>query len=298
MKKLLATLFFLALSISVGKSQEVTFTPDNKLPYEFLLLVDYLQKTELSFAEKLILQNNIQTIDYFLSTLEFKESFFIIKSEVYKSVLRNKPEQEISKDAYKKTSLTKLEGLITAQKAAHPYVLWLLNSIKDDFISLTNQTAYQAYILQKTGGVEVTDLALASFERRMNFILPFVDYFNETKPENWERLIKKVALNTVESIAIYGMYQVRFSSFTYTAPTNLDSRELKFFKKVVLAPVVTPTPVSAEAVVEDALKKEISESQEVQNETQWVPKDDNLFPTPDPNYVPPASLPAPVDGWE
>jgi hypothetical protein len=298
MKKLFIILFILLNFSPFARAQDVTYTPDNKLPYEFILLVDYLQKSQLSFAEKLIFQNNIQTIDYFLSHLEFRESFFIIKSEVYKTVLRNRPEQEISKEAYKKTSLTKLEGIIAANKSIHPYAQWLITSIKDDFTSLTNQTAYQAYILQKTSNVEVVDLALGAFERRLNFVLPFVDYFNETKPENWDRLIKRIALNTMERIAIYGLYQMRFSSFTYTSPTNLDARELKFFTKKIIAPVATPTPVSAEAVVEKAIQKEEALEAKASDEAQWVPKDDLLFPTPDPNYIPPTTLPSPVNDWD
>jgi hypothetical protein len=303
MKAILILLFsiFQFASAKTDINKRKFLVPKSNLPVEINFLIQSLHMSKLSPIEKRILDQSLIKMDQAFEQLSKEEIFFIIKTEAYKSVLKNKPDLQIQKASYNKKILNYFDSYIE-KDAISPFAKWALYSIKSDLEELLESSLFATWLVRKKYNNPL-DNKLRRLEKKLNLLLPWYEYIKMTEPKDFDAGLKDMMLSLLDKINLYTLQLLSYSSPTPIEISPLrptfkffEEREFDLEKK-------TEFVQTLEKVVDSVLKdqKPVTLPTPVND---WLPKDDGslpenarAYPTPDPNYKAPEDLPKPVDDW-
>jgi len=137
-------ILFIASPIVVAKEY---FKPKAKLPLEFELILEAYQSNDLSKEESIELADLIKSFDFHFSKYNNSELSLLIKSSIYKSLLRV---------PYNKNTFLDASNFKTLQenykKLNTDFSKWITSSLFKDVDLLFSSSAYKDYLIQKSEG--------------------------------------------------------------------------------------------------------------------------------------------------
>lgn len=278
MKTLFFSLFLLGLTVNC-QAEDIWVGNKNKIPSEFNYLLESLQKTEFTPAEKRSLSSTLKELDAEFTLMTKEEIFLIIKGEIYKTVLtyhkgsHETPLEEGQLEQLKKALLEKGPKL-------NAFALWLMIALKSDVEVLLNHPKISPL---KVGAKDKEQLRL---KKKMSLITPWVQKFlsmevdefhNELRPIIWD------IFNRIENSARLFVLVGRFEK------SKDNEGKLSFFS------LKDASTSETFPELDNWLRRQNSEKvdKEENKSDEWQPKD----ALKNPNYVPPKVLPKPVDDW-
>jgi len=297
-------LFILTINPLAAVEQPIILAKDH-LPYEFKLLTSATNRYMTSVNEHYELVEDLKIIDAALSPMKKEEQFFFIKSEIYKEILRSKPDTNPPTRYIDPKTLTDLDAKAFEFKD-NEYVSWLIQSIRDDLTPLLSSSMRNTYLFQIQSKTPITDMELTKYQRKIKILLPWAVLFLQKSPDEIDVFCKDLVKRSLASIKLS---LVEFNKINKTKLPSLVSDIYKLSNFTVRNQAQIAAEKSGE-LEKELLETDFNKSEAKIAKDGWVPRteDDNLqnnaalnpdpFPTPDPNYIPPVKLPAAKNDWE
>jgi len=277
------------------------------IPSELALLLESVNESELSSDDQAKYKEIIANMDKIIPNVTKKDLFFIAKSEIYKSVLRQYREERLEVQILNKQSLNKLDAIINSSEALElrPFNRWLIRALTKDFEKLVTSSHLHSYLSAKLNNLKIKDRDLLILEKKLTLISPWISRILESDITEFNKLNSSFCFNLLQKIQHYlklFYFQTKFKDMQVDL-SKTDS-VMTFFKWEEVK------PVSQNSVLDKL--DEITDKNEGEdtNNDNWKPKnepDENQseassmlpknYPTPDANYVPPPKLPEPVNDW-
>lgn len=266
------------------------------LPYEFRLLTHAANTYLTTSVDHYHLVEDLKSIDASLNVMKKEEQFFFIKSEIYKEILRFKPQGELITRYIEPQTLNALDQKAQEFKD-NQYVRWLIESIRQDLTPLLSASTRNTYLFQRQSRTPITDLELKKYENKLKILMPWAMLFLQKTNEEINIYCRELLQRSIKSIRLA---LTEFNNITKNPPPAPvgDVFKLSHFdvrKKVTAEPLQTA----------DILKDELLDTDFNQApSTEWTPKEEaasvnsEIFPTPDPNYTPPPALPQAQNDWQ
>jgi len=283
-------------------SSKKFITPIFNGPTEFKLMVDFLQRKSESDEEISLFQKSISKMDPFASLLNKDELHFTIKTEIYKGILKkykNAPIEKANVNLALIQECTKKAEELKNKKKIHTFSYWVISALISDAKYLLTDPSNLNFLRVYKAGEQGSDKNFPIWKRKLNMVVPWLVFFEGADEIEFESMIKNIHLETLRVISQYLLVMVQNSRFD----KNIDIRPSKFsnlksFKWIEEKAALPKYP-------DENISKQNSSSPS-EDIKGWVPKDKPndlnqpkaaIDPAPDPNYVPPANLPKPVNDW-
>lgn len=297
---LLKLIFFLSFLLSTGLNAAVQkkWSPIETFPKEFIWLIDSVQELSLNDEEQKIFEKFILKIDQNLRPFSKKEIQFLVKSEIYKSILRaGNLSQKYPMALYDESIINNLDQKLNKEQTElHPYSLWIMNAVKSDLSNLFTSSYFSNYKLMKKKESSSNSVNIQKMDKKFTLLLHWYSlYINQTAPE-FELEIKKLIINQLRIISQASSIMMKYSQINGIDPKDKpDLNKMLLFKEKIK---VEENISDSDEKIIDGLNG-IEESKEKSAKKDWTPNsnDTNPFPAPDPSYIPPKELPKPVDDW-
>lgn len=274
--------------------------PTENLPKELIYLTESLQELNLKNIEKT--KDNDQSFTDLEKKLQYltkQEVYFLVKSEMYKSVLSFKPPAKIKDMYYQKEILALVEERLKTV-SLNSFSQWLITSILKDLNILFESKHYPSFTLERGKGV-VTSSSSKKMQKKFNFLLPWIQSFLDEEAQLFQYSLIPVMEKSLSSINKKIGYLISFSEKSTSEETK-DG--VKYFKEQVIQLDKAGKAISVEDILNPLIGK-------LKNKNLPVPVDDWLeseddFATgltpvqiqkPSGNYIAPKKLPKPVEGW-
>jgi len=245
-------LLSLCLFLNFAYAEDIKIVrPTNELPAELSLIYQSYQgpNANSSLLQK-ILQYSFQ-IETYAPLINKEDLYFIIKSEIYKTILRNG-------DSVKMIITPDDLKLIydNIKKCDDPFLKWIQLSLASDARSVFNGKNYREYVLQNANGRLDTVIAKKTY-KKLQILSRLFSQFNVDSSQgikqDLQTLIEKIINNVIQSLYIMSS-ETRFDKI----PTiSDDPSKLKYFKLEL--PTTNPIAKSSkqsEKSVEDILDGE------------------------------------------
>ncbi|MCO4792498.1 MAG: hypothetical protein KC493_02205 [Bacteriovoracaceae bacterium] len=287
---------------SYAVNKKKILVPKSNLPVEINFLIQSIQMGKLSPIEKRRIDQTIIKLDQLMEKLSKEEIFFVIKTEAYKVILKNKPDILINRNSYNKDILDKFDPYIKKSKLS-PFSKWVLYSIKSDLEEIFESPLFATWKIRKKYKNNL-DRKLLRLEKKLELLVPWYEYISSTEAREFDENLKPVMMNLLERINLYFFQLVKYSS---TQAMDLSPIRPKFTyfeeKEFDLDTKSEVISVTLEKVVDSVLKDNTPPALPTPV-NDWLPREDGstpetarAYPTPDPNYKVPDNLPKPVDDW-
>jgi hypothetical protein len=256
-------------------------------PIEYYYIISSIQQVELSDLDQKEFDELIQIHDQLFSKLSKKEVFFLLKSEIFKSILSFTFKDSITRVNVDSTFVKKISDKIKENKDEYsPFSLWLNYSFLKDL----------QIILRDKEFVNIASTKTSKLKRQLNLIIPWLIKFETLPPGVYEKLISEIYMRVLKKISVYGQNFYRYSHFE-KLEIILPITKFNHFRIQKLI-----AKQNDSNSIEKILEKPIDNSQDKAPQikaTTWQPKNDIFqhYPRPIPNYTPPSNLPSPVSNW-
>lgn len=264
------------------------------LPYEFRLLTKSANLYFTSSVDHYNLVNELKDIDASLEALKKEEQFFLIKSEIYKEILRFRPENELLTRYIEPQTLRQLEEKAKSFEQ-NAFVAWLIGSIKEDLTPLLSSSIRNTYNFQRQSKTPITDNELKKYENKLKILIPWAILFLQKSDDEINLYAKELISRTLKSVGLALSEFNKISKNQVPAPVG-DVFKLSHFS------VTKKLPEASNSALEKELLDTDFNETAATSKSGWTPKEEEtqtaIFPTPDPNYVPPAKLPEAKNDWQ
>lgn len=306
-KKKLTFLYFSSLFLLISSTDllaaNTTYMPNDTLPLEISHIVTTIQQFDLDSSEKQTLKELLTEIDVSFNQMTKEEIFFISKSEIYKAILKFKPQLNIRARSYDPIILKELDEIIKENKRS-PFTRWIIKSIHADLKKLFKSPLFHSF--NKTHvRLKLTTRQQKLFRRKMNLLLPWYEQLTNSTIEEFEKNLKPLLFFSLKNIAQNSKKLVLFSRFKIQNRSKSNSK-LTFFslqKKEILdkkKPLTTSILEIINPVINSSPLEQLPDPV-----SDWIPRDDHgkeikaiASHIRDLSYKPPKKLPSPVDGWD
>lgn len=300
---ILKYIFLSLISLSLSAATPPIIAAKDHLPYEFKILTLATNRYMTSMDEHYQLVEDLKQLDASLNVMKKEEQFFLIKGEVYKEILRSKPNFPINPRFIAPKTLTDLD-----QKAAeykdNQYLAWLITMIRDDLTPLLGSSLRNTYLFQVSSKGPITDPEIQKYERKLKILLPWAMLFLQQSESELDLFCKNLIKKTLAGIKLA---LVEFNKINKTQTQAVAENIYKLSNFSVRNP---EDPAQKNGALESELLKtdfnqDTAPSETATNDKNWTPRSDSelantpdLFPTPDPSYTPPAELPTAQTDWD
>ena len=285
-KKILITLILIIPTYSFSNSFK--YIADKKLPLEFIYLIKSYQNYDLMKKEEVSFKGLISFYDQAFRKISKEERFHLIKSQIYKNIINFFP------ISYKKKSKVdvneikeKLEKKLTT-RSNDPFKEWLISALIRD-IKLFN----------KNKSSKRSNLYYSLFYNWNSF---FDNSYSQEINRKLKDLSKKILINLKNRLSDFLLISKNIS---LKEQKEIILKEMIFFKIVKETIPIEKQEIDKKSKILKILEP-INEKSLILPGTisrqEWFPKDQSLNinvnpPKPDPNYIPPKSLPSPTNDW-
>lgn len=285
-----------------GANPPVILAKDH-LPYEFKILTSATNKYLTSLDEHYQLVEDLKQIDASLAVMKKEEQFFLIKAEIYKEILRSKPNIVLNNRFVDPKTLNELDAKVK-EYSDNPYLSWLIAMIRDDLRPLLSSSLRNTYLFQLNSRGPITDPELQKYERKLKILLPWAILFLQQSEDELNVTCKKLVKRSLASIKL-ALVEFNKINKTQTPALAENVYKLSNFRVRTQEEIAGQTG----ALENELLSTDFNQKQQVQNDEAWKPREEGipaidqatlpeLFPTPDPNYTPPAELPTAQTDWD
>ncbi len=277
------------------------------LPYEFKILTQATNQYMVSVDEHYQLVEDLKLLDASLAVMKKEEQFFLIKAEIYKEILRSKPNIAVNNRFIAPKTLSDLDAK-AKEYEENGYLSWLITMIRDDLTPLLGSSLRNTYLFQLSTRGPITDPELQKYDRKLKILLPWAILFLQQSEAELNLFCKNLVKRTLASIKLA---LVEFNKINKTQTPALVDNVYK------LSNFNVRTKEEVEGQKNGALESELlstdfnKDSNQDSKEKTWTPREESqagqgvsppqtpeLFPTPDPNYTPPATLPTAQTDWD
>ncbi|HAZ13091.1 MAG: hypothetical protein A2X86_09875 [Bdellovibrionales bacterium GWA2_49_15] len=301
------SIFFalLCLADSAHASKKI-ISSSKPLPTEFILLLESVQRDDLSDKSKVQFEQWIISLDESFGVLTKDEIFFLCKAEIYKAILKKYRNSETDLKKFNlyflKTAVAKVEQVNREKVALSLFSKWMIQALLSDLKSLLTAPQNLNFITFVQNGTDVTSPAFIIWSKKMKMVAPWVDLFINSVDSEFESIVRPIQLEALQTIAIYADLLLKQSRFKDAWPKKKSTLTgLSFFNWKELQETKEPAIIANEPLLPQG-----SGSSEAPP-AAWTPKDtpDAItssklppnYPTPNPDYLPPDRLPQPVNDW-
>lgn len=292
-------IYVVAFNFQSALGKEV-YLPNNKFPLEFVLLIQSLQKIELTDEEKKDLIKNIAIIDQIAAIMSKEEIFFIIKTEIYKAILNKYKDEKTRFKLYRPENIVKLKDFSKRKfTALLPFANWMARAIQSDMKVIIKSHLFNKLInhLKRTNLINNSNLR--KVKRRLSLLLPWYQKLSTLAKNDIDELMKEFMIECLRKITFFIKSLAQFTQEKELA-ISPKVTSYKFFKKFDLSSI-RGIPKSYDILTIMKFDDEVKTAKQTLTESsKWKPSKEVLpkgYPTPSPNYVPPEVLPQPVDDW-
>ena len=242
------------------------------LPGELKLIFQSLAKIKLNEKEKKMLDDIVWHVDRYFTSMEKEEIFFLIKVNVYKTILEFKKKNK----RILSISPEEMENLVGEKLKSAPYSefsKWLLRAIISDYKNIIKTKNYKI---------------IHGDSKKLQLIMPWYFDFINLSMEEFELNLKDLYFLILKKISLASMGLLNHSRFNYK---ESPSEKLAFFE--YREPALLIQPDTLDNIL--AIPSEPADSSPVA--APWRPRgqrrDDDLLK--DPDYIPPEKLPESID---
>ena len=288
----------LILLITFSAQAKIYFPKKGKqIPYEIETLVSSIMWEELGKEKVDKFKKYFGRLDFLLGNIEKRNLFFVSKSQTFKYILKNPPEEQVP-DSFFATDPFGDADLLKDRKNLNPFSMWLLSAVIRDLNRLMKTPEFREYLKFKRGAGKNTSKMLR-YSKKMDLIIPWFLFFkNRTASEvNFElqefmaNLLKELTLSMEIFIELKKSKQL-----TYPKKHRLTHFQQGRKKNIADIDPVLET-------IDEVIRKNKKSGLPVPT-TDWIPKEGDFaiqrsqtIQKKDPNYIPPNELPKPIDDW-
>lgn len=238
------------------------------------------------------------SIDHSFQSLSAKEITLIVKSEIYKMILGEFQNGQENNFSPSQATLKELDSKLLAQSHLgipyHHFSRWLIMAISQDMKEIIQNPNY--LLLQSFQVKDKGKSDLLRLKRKMDLLSPWAMKITQSSQAEFNDFLFDLMLRTLKKVEVILKTQV---VITHLQVPSISKDKLNYFAfknatlKAIPQQKVVTTPI--EEKIQDSDEEENTSSQTTNT---WKPQDlPKNYPTPDPNYQPPQSLPAPTNDW-
>jgi hypothetical protein len=214
--------FFISLilifaSYTIEASQALLKINEASLPLEFVLLAESINELKLIQEEKDKISEKIKLINSNLKFLKKEQIFFILKSELYKSILEREFHNDFRIMKFTNLDISNIEKAYLANKKEYsPFARWLVESVISDFGELKNYPGFNSVKMD----VPEKDVTLNLVRKKLSLLSPWLGAISALKASEFNFRLKKMLFEILSDIEIStGIYK------NYLTNTELDSSD-------------------------------------------------------------------------
>jgi hypothetical protein len=210
--------FFLIIgSFNLWASQALLKINESSLPLEFVLLAESLNELKLTQEEKDKISDKIKSVNSNLKFLKKEQIFFILKSELYKSILEREFHNDFRIMKFTNLDISNIEKAYLANKKEYsPFARWLVESVISDFGELKNYPGFNSVKLD----VPEKDVTLNLVRKKLSLLSPWLGAISALKASEFNFRLKKMFFEILSDVEIStGVYK------NYLTNKELDSTD-------------------------------------------------------------------------
>ncbi len=271
-------LSMLTMSVTFGAQK---WTSNETIPTEMKAIVDSINLLEgesRADANKLLNKLN-------LHLRKIHNINRVLTIEINKIILQQYRNNQSDLNLNIKTKITKIKKLIQSKgNLYHPFSLYLINSLLNGFIILVDTPYFRTFINKLKYQPSKITLNDKTLEKKIKFILPWINHIMQVSPQEFNQLVSKVIINILYSLDLNLQIIINNSE-------SLTLNNLIFFNEVE-----TTKEIKKITNIEKILDIEPNEIIPAKTDisARFLPPD---YPKIDPDYIPPKTLPIPVNDW-
>ena len=277
-------IFILTLIFFFNQMALASYLPiETKTPQEFHYIINALQSDQLYSHHKEKINTLIIQIDRTFSSLNNNDINLIIKSEIFRTLLKFPPSNKRSFRSLNPNMANDLYNL--SKKITSPFLSWLALSIHTDLKLLFRSPRFPSFKKSIEIPNQKWDKKMALMKKKFSLLLPWHDYLVNT-PE--KQLIKNIY-----PLLLKCLQEIHFKSSLYSSlvPTQPPSQgKMQYFKKILPTKEKNPIDSLLNPIIKHS--KDVSLPEPVDD---WIPEKDSYtqkLPLPTNDW-----LPEPVDDW-
>ena len=276
--KLFILMFFLY------KTAHTAYAPvEGKVPLELQHIITTLQTNELHSIHHQEINRLIPQIDSAFSSLDGEDVGLIVKSEIYRTLLKHPPSSKRALNSLSPDMGRELLAL--SKRLSSPFISWLALAVHADLNKLLLSPRLPSFKkkIQSSSSTQWSRTE-ALMKKKLSLLLPWHHYLTAT-PEN--RLEEKIYPLLLRCLREIHFKSTRYASLASVRPPSRGG----YFKKVI--------PEQKKDSLDSLLDPILKQKQAVELPKpvdDWVPKEDDYtqkLPIPTNDW-----LPEPVDDWK
>lgn len=286
-------------------ADEKFYEPRPSLPIDMRLALSHLQYHHPTQREQI--KKNIVVLDQYLDLLSEEERLFITKAELYKALFRVTRNAQFRIELFEERTIdvvTRARQESIGLKETHPFFFQLYGSILSDLNTTIQAPGYRSFLNKLRSSQSQLNSDELMLKRKLEMILPWVEWFQKGGIDqvNFHLIL---ALDDYLNVLVSRLNDYFFLT-TMKLPNLITSKEgdLSFFSLKPYPSGLTPSPMAKvedsatiESILAPILNQQVILPKPVDD---WKPKEsaeEFFLMQPDPSYVAPEVLPAPVNDW-
>lgn len=301
--KRISLIFILFLISSMAASAKKYYSPSKALPSEFRFLVESIQTYDLNQDEKNFIKDQVIKLDNVLSVLKRREFFFLIKSEIYKGLLRHKPDFPLQDTSFTPNIISSLQEILKKKEDFKPFTRWLLAALISDLDQLFRSSVYPEFMRYRNLPNYSAGPDVKRMQKKFELLLPWVEFTRLSGPKGLEEILKPVMLEVLALVTFYGKTTLDYSRFS-AVDIEIPKQKLVYFDYRIFNPKLDGQDFTLEEIIDSVLEKHKKSGLPLPVD-DWTPREHDFankkapapIPTPDPDYKAPAKLPSPINDW-
>lgn len=290
-------IFFSICFTFLGGAVQTEYT--NNVPTEFKLIIDTLTKSYMSKEEYDKNKVLFDTLNADLKLVSKASSYAILKTEIYKEILRAEKKAKLDYVMINNIKLVKFEERILINLDSYnPFAKWLVNSLFNDFYTTVKNRYFATLKFRFKSKQELTSRELLVHKKKLEILYPWYQLIMNTEPEEFNLKVESILPELIHSISDYVNYYALYTSF--------EESDVQPLPEPIKMTWIEPEK-EADHKEMDVVDKAIDELRETEGSggEDWKPSDKEMatlvlpenYPTPDPGYKAPKELPKPINDW-
>lgn len=269
------------------------FHPQKPFPQEFIYLYESAQINEYKNGHKgaINFAQLTKKLDHFCQQTRPEEITLYFKTIIYKKFLESQNSKIFDFDLNKSVTDKFIEILANNREngASKRYLSlshWLISAIFYDIKDIMSDPMFTTYKLAK----EQSSSSGIKIYNKIGLLAPLISSIIELSPDDFNAFVSQIAQSLLENI------NTSIDLFAKVMPNNDPkiTKNKSCFENLKFK-LVADKNKNMESILQ---KIEVPAAPNMIIKNYWVPKTAPVnYPTPDPNYSPPAQLPKPINDW-
>lgn len=253
-------------------SQSFLKINETSLPLEFVLLAESINELKLSQEEKDKIADKIKGVNSNLKFLKKEQIFFILKSELYKSILEKEFHSDFKIMKFTNMDISNIEKAYQVNKKDYsPFARWLVESVISDFSELKNYPGFNNVKLD----VPEKDATLNLVRKKLSLLSPWLGAISALKASEFNLRLKKMIVEILSDVELStGVYK------SYLTNKEMDSTDFITINTITNKKLPLKQKEEDEEPVKPKSEDEFSVAEEAQLEGEKAQKLTESIPGP------------------